>query len=352
LSNFLVMIYSIGYVQGFIGDKYFAIPFYILVPVPLLFAYLEGVAAYIWYLFLAVCITASLTLFLFYGLREYVNKLLSKPLSYKSTSLQEFSELFALVLFLAVLVTFIMRLMGISTEGIGLDKIPLYAQMLALLHASVYEELVTRLVFVGVPVYLWRSIERRRRGERGISPIHILGGGYKIGGVEIFFILLSATIFGVAHTPAWGWWKFVPAFIAGVAMAYLYLRYGIHYSIMFHFATDFMIIGMSMSKVDMFFMSGVYIILIVLGIVFTVSYAIKIMQFFRVMPKEKEGAKQKNEPPAPWIDARCPSCGSQHFRYLDDGRLQCLNCGTTFEYGYQEQSLQSAPESQEIPPPP
>jgi DNA-directed RNA polymerase subunit RPC12/RpoP len=276
---------------------------------------------------------------------------MTEPTSYRPSSLQEFAELFSLTLFVSVAIVIIMHLVGVKTEGIGLGSAPLYAQMLSLLHASVYEEIVTRLVFLGLPVYLLRRFFPRDGAGR-VSPLTILGGVHEIGKIEIVFIIISATIFGVAHTPAWGWWKLLPAFFAGLVMGYLYIKYGIHYSIMFHFATDYMYVSMSMNSLVNVSMGLVYLALIAMGVVFAISYTVRVMQRFHILKKKPKKKNETVEEFEPWIDVRCPTCGSQEFSYLEDGKLKCLRCGTIFEREYQEQPTQSEQEYPENTPPP
>ena len=340
LTNFVVMVYSIRYIQNFIGGAYFNIPIFILIPVPLLILFLVGVAAYIWYILLAIIITVAISLFLYRGFLEYPKKLIKNPLSYKTSSIQEFAEIFASVMFLSIAITLLMQAGGVKTPTIGINKIPLYAQMLALLHASVYEEIVTRLVFLGIPVFIWRRIISNRNSEKPAGYIHILGGGYNFGIPEITFMLVSSAIFGIAHTPAWGWWKFLPAFIAGLGMSYLYLKYGIHYSILFHFATDFMSVSMNMNNTLLLAFGTIFTTLIALGVVFTISYAIKILQFSGLLHRKKIANNRNPAPPPAWIDVHCPNCGAQSFIYMADGKLKCTQCGTIFDPSYQGQSSQ------------
>lgn len=124
----------------------------------------------------------------------------------------------------------------------------------ALTNASVYEEFATRLLYVGVPLFLGAlALSFGRRGSApslGKSRVsllrHLLGGTITrdsprsmilLAGV---FLLLSSLIFGLAHVPAWGWWKFPPTFVAGLALGYLFLRSGLFAAILFHFATDYL----------------------------------------------------------------------------------------------------------------
>ncbi len=350
LTNFVTMFYSAWYIIPFIGDKYFAIPFYILVPVPLLFAIVRGLAAYGWYLFLVAAITTSVTLLMVRGFPKYLRKLKSSPLSYETNSVQEYAEIFSMVLFLDILVVFIMRMFSVKTPSIGIENTPLYFQMLSLLHASVYEEIVTRLAFIGIPVFIWRLLRRNKYGDN-VKFWHIFGGTNRFETPEITFILISAAIFGIAHTPAWGWWKFVPTFIAGIAMGYLYVKYGMHMSILMHFTTDFMTIPMAFDSRLYLIYSVLLIVVVVLGFIFTISYSIKILQHFSMVGKNRGKRANKGMPVAPWIDIKCPNCGSQKFVYLGNGKLQCVKCGTIIDE-YSEQSHQLDDEGSHLSPPP
>ncbi len=332
-TNAVVMYYSFWYVSQFTGAKYFAIPIFIVIPIPVLITYIVGIQAYVWYIFLGITITISLTLFTLFGLRRYMDEILKSPLSYRTNPVKDFTEMYATVMFLSVVVTLIIKAMGVKTPTIGIEKLPLYAQMLNLLHASFYEEFVVRFLYLGVPVFIWRKYVSKME----IRWYRIFGGGFKIGKIEVVFILLSATIFGIAHTPAWGWWKFFPTFIAGLAMAYLYLRYGMHYSILFHFVTDFMSIPMELSSTAYLTIGFLFMTIILLGMVFTISYTIRLFHRLKIIPKKTNKIEPMRE--TPWISIKCPSCGSQNFVYLENGRLKCLNCGTVFE-PYQEQQNQ------------
>lgn len=119
-----------------------------------------------------------------------------------------------------------------------------------LANASVYEELVFRLLLIGVPMALASLLYNAMRPPgMGKSARHSLR--YIVGGslrkesspqaLLAAWILLfaSGTLFGLAHAPGWGWWKVVPALVAGLGFGYLFLRHGIGAAILAHFATDY-----------------------------------------------------------------------------------------------------------------
>ena len=52
-------------------------------------------------------------------------------------------------------------------------------------------------------------------------------------------------MFGFAHSFNWDLYKVLPAFLAGLAMGYLFLKFGLYAAIMFHFFTDYLSISMT-----------------------------------------------------------------------------------------------------------
>src|SRR2546422_10904490 len=53
------------------------------------------------------------------------------------------------------------------------------------------------------------------------------------------FLIGSSVIFGLAHAPGWGWWKVIPAMVAGLRFGYLFLPHGIAAAILAHFVNDY-----------------------------------------------------------------------------------------------------------------
>ena len=128
-----------------------------------------------------------------------------------------------------------------------------------LANAGVYEEFAFRLLLIGLPMALG-SVALRildvRRGGTGSTPgaagRHIAGAWrYLIGGAvrrdspketlvaSWAFLIASSAIFGLAHAPGWGWWKVIPAMVAGLGFGYLFLRHGIGAAILAHFVNDY-----------------------------------------------------------------------------------------------------------------
>jgi len=72
---------------------------------------------------------------------------------------------------------------------------------------------------------------------------YLLGGGFRIGPLEAFFLVGSSLMFGLAHAASWDAWKVLPTFIAGLGFGYLFLKVGIHAAILLHFSFDYLSLG-------------------------------------------------------------------------------------------------------------
>jgi len=336
--------YSVPYLSQHIGDPHFAVPFYLAIPIPIVLFFVEGQMAYIWYILLtSVAILAS-----FYcgykGIYPYFKEFFSKPFSYKHNLFQDVTELFSLSLFFTMLIYYLSLLFGYTPSTIGIEKYPLWYQMLQTLHAAVYEEIIVRFLFLGLPLFL----TYRLLGKK-LPYYRIFGGGFKLGTFEIIYLLISSLIFGFAHMSSWGPWKVIPAFVAGLALGYLYLRYGILASIVLHFINDFISAPLGISNALLLPFSIVTIYFMVAGAVFFISYSIRIYHHFHPQPKKEK--MEIERPPWPsssqknvdrWIDLRCPICGGDVFQYVDENHLKCLRCGNIIELSsYREQSHQS-----------
>lgn len=128
-----------------------------------------------------------------------------------------------------------------------------WSLLFELANSSVYEELVFRAFLIGVPMVIGSLI---LRGTRPIAPgtprppvshslKYLLGGQLRRTSsreallAAWILLVASSTLFGLAHAPGWGWWKVIPALVAGLAFAYLFLRHGIAAAVLAHFASDY-----------------------------------------------------------------------------------------------------------------
>ncbi|MFX0206070.1 MAG: CPBP family intramembrane glutamic endopeptidase [Candidatus Hodarchaeota archaeon] len=135
-------------------------------------------------------------------------------------------------------------------------------EIFLLLNASVYEEIISRFTLIGIPVFIGTLMIPKKRQELTRSTFwKPLVGGFGIKhhnikrmkgdviwrGFIIFLIIGSAIIFGLNHVPSWGWWKFVPTFLGGLFLGYLFVEYGIHAAILLHFFIDFPLVSLTLA---------------------------------------------------------------------------------------------------------
>ncbi len=114
------------------------------------------------------------------------------------------------------------------------DQTPIWIRMVLLADASVWEEVVARVMFIGIPLLLFHPSRKW-----GIERFKVLlGGKGSFGKPEVILILVSSSFFGLAHL-GWGPWKVIPTFVTGALFGYLYIKVGLHAAIAMHFLFDY-----------------------------------------------------------------------------------------------------------------
>lgn len=139
------------------------------------------------------------------------------------------------IIFLSIAVVVMFRIVEQPTPvpGILSSSTPVHFRMLMLAEASVWEEIASRVLYVGVPLAIYNAFKGRKGMLGGL-----FGGTGRIGRSEIVLILLSASLFGIAHA-GWGPWKVLPTFLSGLIFGYLFVKVGLHASIIVHFLIDY-----------------------------------------------------------------------------------------------------------------
>ena len=92
----------------------------------------------------------------------------------------------------------------------------------------------------------------------------------------LVLIVISSVIFGFGHLSGWGLWKVIPTLISGLAMGYLYVRFGVHASIVFHFIVDYMAVLASGSTALL--VSAILMVIIISGIPSLIEIARKLLR--------------------------------------------------------------------------
>jgi len=202
----------------------------------------------------------------------------------------------------------------------------LWKLMLVLANASVYEELISRALLIGLPLMLIYIAIKKTDIKHSFKIL--LGGNIKIGNIEIIFLLISSIMFSLAHLGGWDVFKLPSTLIGGLIFGYLFLRYGLYMSILFHFTIDYLLITESLLDNFMFtvLLSFMTIFLALVGAV----YSIKYLRDY-IKPRHFEHHENVEEFTPMWHQFTCPTCGNNVFHYLPNNQVKCANCNAVYQ---------------------
>ena len=192
------------------------------------------------YILEIITVTFCLGLMLYQAYRRFTGSD-NDPNVLKDTATYEVPVLTGLMIFFETFIMVFMRLMGFDFGSTSIDDTG--AEMFALLHASVYEELLCRLLMLGLPSLVVALVLKRKDSPKW----KYLLGGAKYEHWMLIFVVFSSTMFGLAHLDNWDTWKFFPTFAFGILAGYLFLKYGIFATISMHFINDFLLAGQWLS---------------------------------------------------------------------------------------------------------
>ena len=188
---------------------------------------LPGVWFVTYYILLVAAVLLSYGVMLFLSGKRFW-----KELTFKET---EHSPAYAVsTIFLAVLAMnaayyLLLAFIGVDPSSGG-DTGLLWEKLWSLLRASVWEEIICRILYIGLPlgaVYILK-------GKGAPYRRYIFGGHFEFGPWEKFFLVFSSAMFSLAHVFSWDLYKVPPTFLAGLALGYLFLKYGVYASVMLH----------------------------------------------------------------------------------------------------------------------
>jgi hypothetical protein len=339
---------------------------FVITPFIVNFAELGGGAFLGYYIFLVAAIAASFGWMIYKSARPLKDELgLRYPQTGHSPLYTIGTVLFAVLTF-NVAFYLLIEALGASASTPSFETRELWQLIYGFAAASVWEEVVSRVLLIGIPLLLIDGLLRQRNPELKMKSLsrYILGGGFSIGRKEAVLMVFSSIMFGAAHVFSWDLYKIFPAAVAGLAFAYLFLKLGLYASIMLHFATDFMSVPMEVWPV-----TGVTVIIglsllvwLLLGIPYMVLYFSKgvgwllgrriwpdlppeppkpvLAPFYYPMyaaPAPAGYPVPPYVPPAPYAGApprqnsdghtyACERCGGHEAVYTD-GKLVCTRCG-------------------------
>jgi len=151
---------------------------------------------------------------------------------------------------------------GADPEVLDLSTEPVWQSLFLLANASVWEEVMFRVMLIGVPLALLHLARSDgREGEEdalgatdheanGAEPRvdegplwyhHLWGGVGAWDRPTLLLVAFSSFYFAYAHVGhGWDWFKVPGTFVAGVLFAYFYVRWSLPAAITFHFLFDYL----------------------------------------------------------------------------------------------------------------
>jgi len=375
VAELITLAYTVGLVvDGSLAGGPWPIDLYVLLPFPTGDTY--DVSAGVFLVYYLLLIAAIVAAYVYYAVRDgrLTVKTFVRPIADLGPRLESRSAFLATgQVFLAVLLFQGIYLLALELAGF-VPEVPTFPgtapewyPYYALANASVYEEIVTRWMFIGIPLFLGAVLLSRSEAALAVAlgkkptPVwrHLIGGTITRDSSRAMIVLsatlvvFSAAVFGLAHIPSWGWWKFLPTFVAGIALGYVFLRSGLLAAILFHFATDYLAAIALLTEASLgaqILLGLLILVLMALGILFFAwyfVYAAKLVAHFArtwrgepspaVAGPSPAHAAQPSFAPAPpppipfaygtgFGNFACPRCNWREARYAD-GRFTCLRCG-------------------------
>ena len=210
--------------------------FIVIVPFPHAIFFLGGFALQAYWMFIAMIIlTCAMTV-----IRGLLNAIRNSEGATKPCAAEKTAAFWICVSLCAVyaanfIITFITLASGSEVEAPDLGS--KLETMFLLADAAVWEEIVTRVLYIGVPMAAISFIATWKK-----ESLRCLLGGFGMSKAAVALIILSGIIFGLAHYPGWEdqAWKVASAGIMGAFLGYIFVRFGLYASILLHFINNYL----------------------------------------------------------------------------------------------------------------
>lgn len=232
-------VWTLPSVTQFLGT--YEWPFTIFIPFPILQIWLSGSILITYYIFIILIILAA-----------FVMLIKDKN---STSNFITLAQLFLAILFFVEAYYWLIGLFSVNYATPAFEQMDFREQLFLLTNACVHEELVCRVLLLGLPLFFLHALTNKARKLRN----YILGGNFKLESSAVFLLILSSSIFASAHLAGWDVYKLLPTFITGLALGYLFLRYGLYMSILFHMSFNYLLLIMNMFSAFAPLMTAIYI---------------------------------------------------------------------------------------------
>lgn len=370
--NLISLIYSIPMIRDFTAnpanERYLRWPFFLVTPFRIDIFILDAEMIYLYFILGFIIITVSIILIFYQGVEFLLKGINKAEEAWKSSPISNFVELLSISLFTSVIAVLISEALGQKPSAPSIEDLPIEVQMYALEFASFHEELITRVLLIGVPLFIYNLVKKDMK-----LALRVLPGGFasnrKLTDLEISLLVISSAIFGIAHVfGGWGLWKMFPTFVAGIALGYLYIKYGLHLSICAHFLVDYLTISLWFLEkypnliIFIGLLSLMFLLWIMAGGIYLIKYSFRVFATLKTISGfAKEPSEEDHREYQPYFYLlKCPVCRYSVFRYTPEGHIFCIRCGFRVypplppPPWYFEYRIREIEESREIrlPPPP
>jgi len=204
----------------------------VLIPGPAVLFYIDGALAILYYLFIVASVIASFV-FLMYKSRGGLDRLVKgRTEGMTEMPLYGVVTLFAATIsfnFICILIVALFNYTPVTPAPMDL-----WMLLYSLMNAAVWEEVLCRVALIGLPVVVAGLAMRKEGAWKGLF------GGVELNRFTIVLILISSMIFSYGHFAGWDLFKMLPTFVTGLALGYLFVRFGVYASIMLHFLVNYL----------------------------------------------------------------------------------------------------------------
>jgi len=230
----IVLAINIPDIFSFLSGMFFR--FFLLLPgTPVVFS-LRDLALQMYWLFVAIVILLCVAL----TIKKFICAIRSAESTDKFRAAENTAAFWVFILLtvsllISYIIIYTVLLTGndITTPSFGGKRMMMYL----FAEAAFREELVTRVLFIGVPMVILSLIITKKK-----ESFKCLLGGFEMSIAAFVLIMISAAIFGLAHYSGWDGqeWKVLQTGVMGVSLGYVFVRFGLYASILLHFIVNYL----------------------------------------------------------------------------------------------------------------
>ncbi len=192
-------------------------------------------------------------------------------------------RLLSIMFFFPTVSYLLVEIAGASAVVPDFGSRPIWEMFYGFANASVWEELILRVMFLGIPLGLYCTI------QEGWKPRMLEGFG-KVTRSGFFFLLFSSLMFAMAHAyGGWDMYKVPPTFFTGMALGYAFLKRGLPGAIILHFTLDFFTMAAWVEPRLWAAVEVGFFIMVLAGAYYTLKYIMEVWQAATGSEKKERG---------------------------------------------------------------